>query len=219
MGHCLVFRVRELLTRQRTQTINAPRGHLAEFGYVVPQGASNALRLVALGKDPESGMPKDACTTVQVLVATLAHFETQIEALDGEIRRHARENEMARRLMTIPGIGPLIATALVTLAPPAETFRRGRDCAASCWKHASGVTLGLVPRQHLTGGKQRLGATPTLSGHCRAMPCRAADGADRLGLDGQGQRLRVSSRVGASLPSVARVSERKQARRCMAQRS
>ena len=67
-----------------------------------------------------------------------------------EIARRAKEDDLARRLMTIPGIGPLIATAFATLAPAAETFRKGRDFAA--W-------LGLVPRQHSTGGKQRLGAT------------------------------------------------------------
>lgn len=67
-----------------------------------------------------------------------------------EIARRAREDETARRLMTIPSIGLLIATALVALAPPPEMFQRGRDFAA--W-------LGLVPRQHSTGGKQRLGST------------------------------------------------------------
>lgn len=70
--------------------------------------------------------------------------------LDTEITRRSKEDDMARRLMTIPGIGPLIATALATLAPPPEHFRKGRDFAA--W-------LGRVPRQHSTGGKQRLGAT------------------------------------------------------------
>ena len=70
--------------------------------------------------------------------------------LDTEITRRSKEDDMARRLMTIPGIAPLIATALATLAPPPEHFRKGRDFAA--W-------LGRVPRQHSTGGKQRLGAT------------------------------------------------------------
>ena len=149
-GAAMVFRVRELLIRQRTQAINALRGHLAEFGQIVPQGAANAARLIAIVEDPDSGLPADAIATLKVLVAALAHLEAEIARLDAEITRRAKENEVARRLMTVPGIGPLIATAIAVLAPPAETFRRGRDFAA--W-------LGLTPRQHSTGGKQRLGAT------------------------------------------------------------
>jgi len=149
-GAAMVFRVRELLIRQRTQAINALRGHLAEFGAVVPQGAANAGRLVALVEDQDSGLPDDARDTLRVLVETLSQLNAEIGKLDAEIARRAKENEVARRLMTVPGIGPLIATAIAVLAPPPETFRRGRDFAA--W-------LGLVPRQHSTGGKQRLGAT------------------------------------------------------------
>jgi transposase len=149
-GAAMVFRVRELLIRQRTQAINALRGHLTEFGLVVPQGAANAARLIALVEDPDSGLPADAIATLRVLVAALTHLEEEIGKLDGEITRRARENEVARRLMTVPGIGPLIATAIAVLAPPPGSFRRGRDFAA--W-------LGLTPRQHSTGGKQRLGAT------------------------------------------------------------
>ena len=149
-GAAMVFRIRELLIRQRTQAINALRGHLGEFGQIVPQGAANAARLIAIVEDPESGLPADAIATLQVLVAALAHLETEIGKLDAEISRRAKEHEVARRLMTIPGIGPLIATAIAALAPPPETFRKARDFAA--W-------LGLTPRQHSTGGKQRLGAT------------------------------------------------------------
>lgn len=149
-GAAMVFRIRELLIRQRTQAINALRGHLGEFGQIVPQGAANAARLIVIVEAPDSGLPADAIATLEVLVAALRHLETEIGTLDAEIARRARENEIARRLMTIPGIGPLIATAIATLAPPPETFRKGRDFAA--W-------LGLTPRQHSTGGKQRLGAT------------------------------------------------------------
>lgn len=149
-GAAMVFRVRELLIRQRTQAINALRGHLGEFGQIVPQGAANAARLIAIVEDPESGLPADAVPTLKVLIAALAHMKTEIGKLDAEIARRAKGNEVARRLMTVPGIGPLIATAIATLAPPPETFRKGRDFAA--W-------LGLTPRQHSTGGKQRLGAT------------------------------------------------------------
>ena len=149
-GAAMVFRVRELLIRQRTQAINALRGHLAEFGQIVPQGAANAARLIAIVENQDSDLPADAIATLKVLVAALIHLETEIARLDAEIARRAKEDEVARRLMTMPGIGPLIATALAVLAPPPGTFRKARDFAA--W-------LGLTPRQHSTGGKQRLGAT------------------------------------------------------------
>ena len=106
--------------------------------------------MVALVEDPESVLPADAIPTLKVLVAVLTHLEAEIRKLDAEIACRAKENDVARQLMTVPGIGPLIATAIAVLAPPPETFRKARDFAA--W-------LGLVPRQHSTGGKQRLGAT------------------------------------------------------------
>jgi transposase len=149
-GAASVFRVRELLIRQRTQAINALRGHLTEFGQVVPKGAATVVRLVTIIEDPANGLPEQAVGTLRVLVDVTTGFDVQIGKLDAEIRQRAKDNEVARRLMTIPGIGPLIATAMAVLAPPPETFRRGRDFAA--W-------LGLVPRQHSTGGKQRLRAT------------------------------------------------------------
>ncbi|ARC37812.1 IS110 family transposase [Paracoccus yeei] len=149
-GAASVFRVRELLIRQRTQAINALRGHLGEYGHVVPQGVRNVGRLIALIESEASDLPATARASLDVLAGMLAELDRQIGVLDAEIDRRARESEVVRRLMTIPGIGPLIATSLATLAPPPEIFRRGRDFAA--W-------LGLTPRQHSTGGKQRLGAT------------------------------------------------------------
>ncbi len=138
------------MIRQRTQAINALRGHLTEFGQIVPQGAANTSKLIAVVEDSDSGIPADAIATLKVLVMALANLDAEIGKLNAEIARRAKENDVARRLMTVPGIGPLIATAIAVLAPPPETFRKARDFAA--W-------LGLVPRQHSTGGKQRLGAT------------------------------------------------------------
>jgi transposase len=146
----VIFRSRDLLVRQRTQLINALRGHMGEFGLVVPQGAARAKELIAMVADPDTLVPKAARTALEALTSALTRLEAEIRDLEGEITRRAREDEVARRLTTIPGVGPLIATALVALAPPPQTFRRGRDFAA--W-------LGLTPRQHSTGGKQRLGAT------------------------------------------------------------
>ncbi len=152
-GAAMVFRVRELLIRQRTQAINALRGHLAEFGQVVPQGAANASRLIAIVADQDSGLPANATGTLKALVAALTHLEAEIEKLDVEIARLARENEVARRLMTVPGIGPLIATAIAVLAPPPDTFRAAATSppgSASCRGNIRPVaSSGSGPRRGL----------------------------------------------------------------------
>ena len=146
----------------------------------MPQGAANAVRLIAIVEDPDNGLPAEAVATLTVLVATLSHLEAGIGKLNAGIERRAKEDAVARRLMTVPGIGPLIATAIAVLAPPPTMFRKARDFAA--WP-------GLVPRQHSTGGKQRLGATTKMGErslrrlarslrqqrhHQRALPCGGA---------------------------------------------
>ena len=145
-----MLRTRDLLIWQRTQTINALRGHLAEFGEVAPKGSTYDSKLIAMVEDPQTALPETARAALRFLTDALSQRNDRIRTLDAQIVRRAREDETARRLMTIPGIGPLIVTALVVLAPSPEIFKRGHDFAA--W-------LGLVPRQHSTGGKQRLGST------------------------------------------------------------
>jgi transposase len=145
----MVFRARDLLVRQRTQCINALRGHLAEYGYVVPQGTTHVGGLIALVEDPSASVPESARMILQVLIRTLEALGAQLEALDAEISQRAKADPVARRLMTIPGIGPIAATAITALVPAPEGFRAGRNFAA--W-------LGLVPLQRSTGGKQKLGA-------------------------------------------------------------
>lgn len=144
----VVFRTRDILVRQRTQLINALRGHLTEFGYVVRQGVGHVGKLVEIVGDPTSDIPAEARPVLVVIAQGLQALQAQIALLDREIAARAKADPVAQRLMTVPGIGPVIATALVALAPAASTFRRGRDFAA--W-------LGLVPQQHSSGGKERLG--------------------------------------------------------------
>jgi transposase len=147
----LVFRTRDLLVRQRTQLINAIRGHLTEYGWVAPKGPSYVSMLGdLLEEEMASSLPAAAVAMFRVMLDLLADLDERIADLDREIDRRAREDETARRLMTIPGVGPISATALTALAPAAETFAKGRDFAA--W-------LGLTPLQRSTGGKQRFGAT------------------------------------------------------------
>jgi transposase len=144
----MVFRGRDLLVGQRTQIINALRGHMAEHGWIAPKGPSHIARLADLLAD-EDAVPAAARPVLAVMLEMLAELDRRIAMLDREITKRAREDETARRLMTIPGIGPITATALAALAPPPESFAKARDFAA--W-------LGLAPRQHSSGGKQRLGA-------------------------------------------------------------
>jgi transposase len=148
-ANSVVFRARDLLVRQRTQCINALRGHLAEYGHVVPQGTAHVDTLVALVDDPQTSVPESARTILKVLIGTYEALGVQIQELDAEITRRAKADLVARRLMTIPGIGPIAATAITALVPAPEGFRAGRDFAA--W-------LGLTPLQKSTGGKRRLGA-------------------------------------------------------------
>src|SRR3982750_1182955 len=146
----VVFRTRDLLVRQRTQAINALRGHLTEFGVIAAKGPVHTSKLIAALEDPASDLPQAARAILAVLVEELRSLDERVAVLDREIARHAKENAVARRLMTIPGIGAVTAAALTALAPPAETFRRGRDFAA--W-------LGLTPVQRSSGGQERLGRT------------------------------------------------------------
>lgn len=149
-GAATVFRARDLLVRQRAQIINALRGHLAEFGLVVQRGVGNVPKLINLVDDPTSGLPPEAKSVLDVLAQALKSLEGKIFELDRAIYYRAKTDGLAKRLMTIPGVGSIVATALVALAPAPETFRRGRDFAA--W-------VGLTPLQHSSGGKERLGQT------------------------------------------------------------
>jgi transposase len=139
----VVFRTRDLLVRQRTQAINA-------LIRIAAKGPLHVPKLIALMNDPTSDLPHAARVILAILVQELQALNERIIRLDREIARQAKENAVARRLMTIPGIGAVTAAALAALAPPAETFRRGRDFAA--W-------LGLTPVQRSSGGKERLGRT------------------------------------------------------------
>ena len=127
-ANAVVFRARDLLVRQRTQCVNALRGHLVEFGYVFAQGITHVATLVALVEDPQSCLPESGRIILQLLVDTFTALEAQIAALDTEINRRSKADPTARRLMTIPGVGPIVSTAITALVPAAEGFRAGRDC-------------------------------------------------------------------------------------------
>jgi transposase len=163
----LAFRTRDLLVRQRTQLINAIRGHLTEYGWIAPKGPSHVAMLADLLEEDEmaSSLPDAARAMFRLMLDLLAGLAGKIAALDKEIARRARDDEVSRGLMTVPGIGPISATAIAALAPPAETFAKGRDFAA--W-------LGLTPLQRSTGGKRKLGATSKMGERTGAYSSSAA---------------------------------------------
>ena len=115
----------------------------------LPRSVQHSLAGRAV-EDPDEAVPETARPILTVLIEMLHALDDRVTLLDREIARRAKADQTARRLMSIPGVGPVIAGALTALAPPAETFRCGRDFAA--W-------VGLTPLQHSTGGKQKLGAT------------------------------------------------------------
>lgn len=109
----LEFRARDLVVRQRTQLINAIRGHLAEYGWVAPRGTAHMTMLADRLEDEEmiSTLPEAARPMFKLMVDLLGELGKQIAVLDREIARRAKEDDAARGLMTIPGIGPIAATA------------------------------------------------------------------------------------------------------------
>lgn len=153
----MVFRTRDLFVRQRTQLINALRAHLAEHGIIAPQGLWNlsGIRHIV---DETAGDGSAALVHIEALVVETAKvyleqidgLSSRIAALETTIKQEAAQSEAAARMMTMPGLGPITVMAIEAFAPTLSIFKRGRDFAA--W-------LGLVPRQHSSGGKQVLGRT------------------------------------------------------------
>jgi transposase len=142
------FRARERLVRQRTELVNALRACLYEYGHVVPQGIHQIKRIEEILDLPNSDLPESMREECRDLLEQIAEQTARINARTGKIKVLAAQADTARRLQTIPGVGPLTALAVEAFAPSMKSFRCGRDFAA--W-------LGLVPRQFSSGGKERLG--------------------------------------------------------------
>jgi transposase len=144
----MLHRVREQLLKQRTATINALRAHLAEFGVVAAQRRTGLRELLAVVADQEDRrVPPLARELLQILADQLHALEERTAALDRRLIGMVRDDTACARLAGVPGIGPVIATALAAAVGDAKAFASGRHLAA--W-------LGLVPRQHSSGGKERL---------------------------------------------------------------
>jgi len=148
---CLMLhRTRHLLIRQQTAVINAIRAHLAEFGIVAPLGRLGVEALLGVVADPQDKrVPEVARACLVALGAQLRVLKKQILEFDRMINAWHRSNATSKRLDKIPGVGPALATALVASVANPRAFRSGRDFSA--W-------IGLVPRQHSSGGKDKLGS-------------------------------------------------------------
>jgi len=148
---CLMLhRTRHLFIRQQTAVVNAIRAHLAEFGIVAPVGRNGVEQLLDVVADTsDKRLPAIARACVLALGAQLRTLKVQILNLDRQIMAWHRSNEASKRLDDIPGVGPALATALVASVADPKAFRSARDFSA--W-------IGLVPKQHSSGGKDKLGS-------------------------------------------------------------
>jgi transposase len=148
---CLMLhRTPHLFIRQQTAVINAIRAHLAEFGIVAPVGRNGVEELLGVVADPsDQRVPEIVRMCLAALGAQLRMLKAQILEFDRMINAWHRSNEKSKRLDAIPGVGPALATALVASITDPKTFRSGRDFSA--W-------IGLVPKQHSSGGKEKLGS-------------------------------------------------------------
>src|SRR6202165_952329 len=148
---CLVLhRTRHLFIRQQTSVINAIRAHLAEFGIVAPVGRNGVEELLDVVANPsDKRVPEVARACLGALGTQLRRFKVQILEFDSQIRAWHRSNETSMRLDEIPGVGPVLATALVASVADPKAFRSGRNFSA--W-------IGLVPKQNSSGGKDKLGS-------------------------------------------------------------
>jgi transposase len=145
----VLHRARHLFVRQQTAVINAIRTHLAEFGIVAPTGRNGIGELLKAIADPaDTRLPEVARACLLALGAQLQRLKEQVLEFDRMIRAWHRSSEMSKRLEECPGVGPVLATALVATVANPKVFRSGRNFSA--W-------IGIVPKQHSSGGKTRLG--------------------------------------------------------------
>jgi len=147
-ARAVAFRTHQSFVGQRTQLINALRGHLGEFGLVVAQGPTGLKAVAGMIDDDTTELPDAVRDIVRLYLDQIAVLTQKIDELHFKLRAATKVDEAMRRLCTVPGVGPVTAGAIMAFAPDLRVFASGRSFAA--W-------LGLVPRQRSTGGKTRLG--------------------------------------------------------------
>ena len=142
----MILKVRDTLVGQRTQLVNALRGHAAEFGVIAAKGIRQVGPLLE-AIEAATAIPSDAKDMLALLGQEIEHLDTQLTEIAAQLSAAHKANPVSQRLATIPGIGPIIALTLAIEIDP-SSFRSGRHLAA--W-------IGLTPKEHSTGGKQRMG--------------------------------------------------------------
>ena len=147
-ARAILFRARERIVHQRTELVNALRAVLYEYGHVIPLGISHIKRIEAILDEIGNDLPQLVQEECRDLLAQISEKTARIDDKTKKIGEVAKQTDIARRLQTMPGVGPITAMAVEAFAPAMRSFRRGRDFAA--W-------LGLVPKQFSSGGKERLG--------------------------------------------------------------
>ena len=186
----MLHKSRDLMVRQRTMLINALRGHLAEYGIVTVVGAGGVTALQKALHERQDKLPVHARSALHGIAAQLRALASEIDRLEAQILAWHRTDETSRRLATIPGIGPITASAISAAVPDASLFRSGRQFAA--W-------LGLTPRPHSSGGKERLGGISKQGdGYLR-----------RLLVVGATAVMRIARKDAARQPWMAQLLERK----------
>lgn len=149
-AHGMVLKTRNLLMRQRSQTANALRAHLAELGIIAAAGMASVSKLIERLRSMEDiNLPDAARLALNELAEQIEALTKRVERLDREILKTVKKDPEAKRLTTIPGVRPLIAATVKAVVPDIGVFRSGRDFAA--W-------VGLTPRSNSSGGKERLGS-------------------------------------------------------------
>jgi len=144
---CMLMTVRERLVGVKSQLSNAFRSYAAEFGIIGPAGRQNVNALIKRVLEDDT-LPEMARDLFSIQAREYAAIEARLEEIEAKLMKWHRADELSRRIATIPGVGPIGSTMLSMRAPPAATFRSGRQFAA--W-------LGLTPKDHSTGGRIRLG--------------------------------------------------------------
>ena len=186
----MLHKTRDLFVRQRTALINALRSHLAEYGIVTSKGPGGVTALTKVLHEAQETLPMHARLALHAIGAQLRSLASEIDRLEKQILAWHRATDASRRLATIPGIGPITASAIAAAVPDATMFRSGRQFAA--W-------LGLTPRPHSSGGKERLGGISKQGdGYLR-----------RLLVVGATAVLRIARKDRARQPWVVQLLERK----------
>jgi len=194
----MLHKTRDLLVRQRTMLINALRAHLAEYGIVTSKGPGGVNALLRTLHDAQDHLPAHASSALHSIGSQLRSLTGEIDRLEKQILAWHRVDATSRRLSTIPGIGPITASAIAAAVPDVSLFRSGRQFAA--W-------LGLTPCAHSSGGKERLGGISKQGdGYLRRLLVVGATAVIRMtrkNAKGEGWLVRLLERKPAKITAVA----------------